>query len=238
MDIFSHSPLQVECGSSDGLFISLFTHGPQRWNHGSSDGLFLLLLLLLLLHTTNFGGWVGLYCTVLCTVLYCTVLYCTVLYCTVLYCTVLYCTVLYCTVLYCIVLYCTVKKKKKSPPPKKTPLNKKNHPPPKKKSPPKKSPPPPKKNVQNKGGLNCTVDRGSCAADALLFFFSSTPPTFHRLTFGLTKPLMKKISSELLGLEHQGMVVILLCHVELIMTWLTMWRQSNNLQPAVQPKLR
>ena len=58
--------------------------------------------------TTNFGGWVGLYCTVLCTVLYCTVLYCVVLYCTVLYCIVLYCTVLYCIVLYCTVLYCTV----------------------------------------------------------------------------------------------------------------------------------
>ena len=71
----------------------------------------------------------------------CTVL-CTVLYCIVLYCTVLYCTVLYCTVLYCTVLYYTV------------------------------------lycivlyctvKNI-NKGGLNCTVDHGSCAADALLF---------------------------------------------------------------------
>ena len=35
---------------------------------GGTVGLFLLLLLLLL-HTTNFGGWVGLYCTVLCTVL-------------------------------------------------------------------------------------------------------------------------------------------------------------------------
>ena len=31
-----------------------FTHGPQRWNHGSTDGLFLLLLLLLL-QTTNLG---------------------------------------------------------------------------------------------------------------------------------------------------------------------------------------
>ena len=26
-----------------------------------------------------------------------------------------------------------------------------------------------KKKIQNKGGLNCTVDHGSCAADALLF---------------------------------------------------------------------
>ena len=67
----------------------------------------------------------------------------------------------------------------------------------------------------------------------LFFFFSSTPPTFQRLTFGLTKPLMKNISSELLGLEPQAMVVIISYPVELIMTWLTMWRQSNNLQPAV-----
>ena len=73
------------------------------------------------------------------TIVLCTVLYCTVLYCTVLYCTVLYCTVLY--VLYCTVLYCTVKKKKKK-----------------------------QKNIPTKkGGLNCTVDHGSCAADALLF---------------------------------------------------------------------
>ena len=88
------------------------------------------------------------------TIVLCTVLYCTVLYCTVLYCTVLYCTVLYCTVLYCTVQYCTVKKKKKK----------------------KKINPPPKKKIQNKGGLNCTVDHGSCAADALLFVFTSFIP--------------------------------------------------------------
>ena len=109
----------------------IFTHGPRRWNRGSSDGLFLLLLLhLLLLHTTNFGDWVGLYC-----VLYCTVLYCIVLYCTVLYCTVLYCTVLYHTIPYC--------KKTKSHTPHKKITPKKNHPHPKKntkKIPPKKRP--------------------------------------------------------------------------------------------------
>ena len=73
--------------------------------------------------------------------------------CTVLYCTVLYCTVLYCTVLYCTVPYCTVPY---------------NHP-----HPPKKN-----QNVQNKGGLNCTVDRGSCAADVLLFLKMSTNDFF------------------------------------------------------------
>ena len=112
-------------------------------------------------HPTNFGGWVGLYCVLYCTVLYCIVLYCTVLYCIVLYCTVLYCIVLYCTVLYCTVLYCTVQKI--HPPKKNNPPSKKKNPPP----PKKKNHPP--QNVQNKGGLNCTVDRGSCAADALLF---------------------------------------------------------------------
>ena len=68
-------------------------------------------------------------------------------------------------------MYCK-KKKKKIPPPQKPPP-KKNHPPLKKKSPPLKNPKknPPPKNVQNKGGLNCTVDRGSCAADALLFIY-------------------------------------------------------------------
>ena len=81
--------------------------GGGAWVFGCVCHLFFLLLLLLL-HTTNFGGWVGLYCTVL----YCTVLYCIVLYCTVLYCIVLYCTVLYCTVQYHTVLYCT-----KIPPP-------------------------------------------------------------------------------------------------------------------------
>ena len=38
-------------------FKVFFTHCPQRWNCGYSNGHFLLLLLLL--HTTNFGGGVG-----------------------------------------------------------------------------------------------------------------------------------------------------------------------------------
>ena len=77
----------------------------------------------------------------------------TIVLCTVLYCTVLYCTVLYCIVLYCTVLYCKKKQKKNTPTPKKI-----------------KKITPPQKKIQNKGGLNCTVDHGSCAADALLFF--------------------------------------------------------------------
>ena len=82
--------------------------------------------------------------------------------------TVLYCTVLYCTVIYCTVQYRTVKKnipppQKKSPPQKKITPPKQNHPPPPKK----------KKKSKIKGGLNCTVDRGSCAADALLFHLQS-----------------------------------------------------------------
>ena len=162
---------------------AIFTHGPQMWNRGSTDGLFLLLLLLL--HTTNFGGWVGLYCTVYCPVLYCTVLYCIVLYCTVLYCTVLYCTVQYHTVniyiyIYILYIYIYPIPPKKNPPLKKNPPPKKNSPPPpppkKKKIPPQNIALPPKTNFQNNGGLNCTVDRGSCTANALLFSYTTWSP--------------------------------------------------------------
>ena len=132
------------------LFAFIFTHGPLQEERGSTDGLFLLLLflLLLLLPTSNLEKAKEEekekeeYILLL------------LLYCVLYYCTVLYCTVLYCTVLCC--------KKNPTHPPKK------NHPHPLKKF-TKNHPPPPNKKVQNKGGLNCTVDHGSCAANALLF---------------------------------------------------------------------